>query len=66
MVETKCFHSPIFMIRLNPDKAIVDMVRTALKNNNNKCPCQLGATCPCDSFKAKESGYCNCELYEKL
>lgn len=54
------------MIRLNPDKTIVDMVRTALKNNNNKCPCQLGATCPCDSFKAKESGYCNCELYEKL
>lgn len=55
------------MVRLNPDKEIVNMVRNALKKSGGFCPCRIGSVpCPCDKFKNLEKGFCNCELYEKI
>lgn len=53
------------MVRLNPDKEIVEMVKSAIKESGGYCPCQINAKCPCENFKKIEKGYCHCELYEK-
>lgn len=53
------------MIRLNPDKEIVDMVRAYQRAHSGDCPCQVDAKCMCDSFKQQESGWCHCLLYKK-
>lgn len=53
------------MIRLNPDKEIVDMVRAYQRAHSGDCPCTIDAKCMCDNFKQQESGWCHCLLYEK-
>lgn len=58
------------MIKLNPDKEIVNEVRKALRKNNGYCPCVLEQTedtkCMCKEFREMESGECHCGLYIKF
>lgn len=57
-------------ISVNPDKEIVNRIRTALKENEGYCPCALQRTpetkCMCKNFLEEiEEGYCHCGLYMK-
>jgi ferredoxin-thioredoxin reductase catalytic subunit len=57
-------------ITLNPDKAFVETMRQAIKDNDGFCPCRLKKTpdtkCMCKEFRdGIEKGYCHCELYFK-
>ncbi len=56
----------LLLVRYNPDKFIVEMVKSAIKESGGYCPCQIKVKCPCDKFKAIEKGFCHCELYEKV
>lgn len=59
---------------VNPDKAFVEEVRLALKENDGYCPCALFKTddtkCMCKDFRDKVAngipGKCHCELYEAV
>lgn len=56
-------------ISVNPDKEAVKLVREALKNNDNYCPCKLEKTadtkCICKEFMESTGGMCSCGLYIK-
>ena len=61
-------------VTLNPDKAIVDMIRQGLKEKDGYCPCRLGREekykCICEEFKEQIAdpefeGFCHCMLYYK-
>jgi hypothetical protein len=57
-------------ITVNKDKAIVQKVRKALKDNAGYCPCKLiksqDTKCMCKEFlEQKENGLCECGLYYK-
>lgn len=57
------------MIKLNPDKEIVEEIRKALRENDGYCPCRPEKTrdtvCMCKEFREQESGLCHCGLYLK-
>lgn len=57
-------------IRTNRDRAVVERVRKALRENNGYCPCSLvkdeDHKCMCKEFIEQESGFCYCGLYEKV
>lgn len=57
-------------IRTNRDRAVVERVRKALRENNGYCPCSLvkdeDHKCMCKDFIEQESGFCHCGLYEKV
>jgi ferredoxin-thioredoxin reductase catalytic subunit len=57
-------------VKLNPDKAHVSKIKSALKENQMKyskpyCPCVIiqndETVCPCTTFR--ETQYCCCGLY---
>lgn len=53
-----------FKMKLNPNKNVVDNVRSKLKNNPH-CPCMIvendDTICPCKP--CREKGICICKLY---
>ncbi len=62
------------MIKLNPDKEIVERIREGLKKKDGYCPCRLEKTednkCICKEFKDQMNdpdfeGFCHCRLYYK-
>ena len=62
------------MIKLNPDKEVVEAVREGLKRTGGYCPCRLERTekykCMCEEFRAQIEdpdfeGFCHCMLYYK-
>ena len=56
-------------IKVNPDKELVEEIRSKLKQNGGYCPCRLNKTedtkCICKDFLEQESGECHCGLYIK-
>lgn len=61
-------------VKLNPDRAVVQMVKDGLQKTGGYCPCRLERTeenkCICQEFKAQIAdpdfeGYCHCMLYYK-
>lgn len=61
-------------VRLNPDAAIVAMVREGLKRKGGYCPCRLEKKeeykCICEEFRQQMAdpdfeGFCHCRLYFK-
>ena len=56
-------------IKVNPDKEVVNEIRTKLKANDGYCPCRIGRKpenkCMCQEFINQQSGYCHCGLYYK-
>ena len=62
------------MVKLNPDKAVVDAVKEGLKKTGGYCPCRRERTedykCMCKEFRGQIAdpefeGFCNCMLYYK-
>jgi ferredoxin-thioredoxin reductase catalytic subunit len=62
------------MIKLNPDKEVVERIREGLKKKGGYCPCRLEKTednkCICKEFKDQMNdpefeGFCHCRLYYK-
>lgn len=57
------------IIKLNPDKELVQMIREGLELKCGYCPCMLEANedtkCMCKAFKEMEEGICHCGLYIK-
>lgn len=62
------------MIKLNPDKEVVNRVKEGLKAKGGYCPCRLERTednkCICKEFREQMNdpeftGYCHCMLYYK-
>lgn len=59
-------------IRLNRDKALVQEIRSALKENGGYCPCAIfkneDTRCICKDFREQIAhgipGECRCGLYE--
>jgi ferredoxin-thioredoxin reductase catalytic subunit len=59
-------------VRLNPDKELVDAMRSALQENDGYCPCAITKTddtkCMCKDFRDQIAkgipGECHCGLYE--
>lgn len=58
------------MIKLNPDKEYVDLIKQRLKENDGYCPCRTSKTedtkCMCKEFKEQSEGECHCGLYIKI
>lgn len=57
-------------ITINTDKAEVERIRAAIKENGGYCPCVLTKSpetkCMCKSFvEQEEAGWCHCGLYYK-
>jgi Ferredoxin thioredoxin reductase catalytic beta chain. len=57
-------------IKVSKDKAIVQQIRKALKENGGYCPCKLikseDTRCICKEFREqREDGLCHCGLYYK-
>lgn len=61
-------------ITLNPDEAVVRMVKEGLEKTGGYCPCRMERTeenkCMCKEFKEQIAdeefeGYCHCMLYYK-
>ena len=61
-------------ITVNPDKAIADAVKEALKKTGGYCPCRRERTednkCMCKEFREQIKdpnfeGFCHCLLYYK-
>ena len=57
------------MIKLNPNKAVVEEIKTKLKANDGYCPCRITKSqdtkCMCKEFREQTSGECHCGLYIK-
>lgn len=58
------------MIKLNPDKAVVEEIKNKLKANDGYCPCRITKSqdtkCMCKEFREQTSGECHCGLYIKV
>ena len=58
------------MIKLNPNKALVEEIKTKLKANDGYCPCRITKSqdtkCMCKEFREQTSGECHCGLYIKV
>ena len=58
------------MIKLNPDKAVVEEIKKKLKANDGYCPCRITKSqdtkCMCKEFREQTSGECHCGLYIKV
>ncbi len=61
-------------VKLNPDEAVVKMVKDGLKAKDGYCPCRLARTpenkCICQEFRDQIAdpdfeGFCHCMLYYK-
>ena len=61
-------------VRLNEDKAVVQIIKEGLKNKDGYCPCRMEKTpenkCICKEFREQIAdpnfeGYCHCMLYYK-
>ena len=61
-------------VKTNPDRNLVDKIRTAMKENGGYCPCRVERTedtkCMCKEFREQLDnpdfeGYCHCQLYYK-
>ncbi len=61
-------------IRLNEDKAVVEMIREGLKAKDGYCPCRVAKLdeykCMCKEFRDQIAnpnfeGYCHCMLFYK-
>ncbi len=61
-------------VKLNPDRAVVQMVKDGLQKTGGYCPCRLERTeenkCICQEFRAQIAdpafeGFCHCMLYYK-
>lgn len=56
-------------IKMTDDLDTRNKILTALKANDNYCPCRLEKTeenkCMCKDFFEQESGFCHCGLYYK-
>ena len=61
-------------VKLNPDAAVVKMVKDGLKAEDGYCPCRLQKTpenkCICKEFRDQIAdpdfeGFCHCMLYYK-
>lgn len=59
-----------FILKVNPDKELVQEIREAIKNNDGYCPCQLEKNertkCICKNFIESEDEWCHCGLYQKF
>ena len=62
------------MVKLNPDKSIVEAIREGLKARGGYCPCRRESTpdtkCMCKEFRDQIAdpdfeGFCHCMLYYK-
>ena len=57
------------MIKLNPDKTVVKLIREGLKATDGYCPCRPVHTedtkCMCKEFREQSRGMCHCGLYIK-
>ena len=62
------------MVKLNPDREVVQVVKEGLKMTGGYCPCRRERTeeykCICEEFKAQIAdptfeGFCHCMLYYK-
>lgn len=62
------------MVKLNPDKSIVEAIREGLKARGGYCPCRRESTpdtkCICKEFRDRIAdpdfeGFCHCMLYYK-
>lgn len=58
------------MIKLNPNKAVVEEIKNKLKANDGYCPCRVTKSqdtkCMCKDFREQTSGECHCGLYIKV
>lgn len=58
------------MIKLNPNKAVVEEIKYKLKANDGYCPCRITKSqdtkCMCKEFREQTSGECHCGLYIKV
>ena len=58
------------MIKLNPNKAVVEEIKTKLKANDGYCTCRITKSqdtkCMCKEFREQTSGECHCGLYIKV
>ncbi len=61
-------------IKLNPDEALVAVIRKGLEESGGYCPCRRERTeetkCMCEEFRQQIKdpdfeGYCHCLLYYK-
>lgn len=58
------------IIKRNPDKETFEQIRTAVKENDGYCPCELNKVpdtkCMCKAFREQETpGPCHCGMYIK-
>ena len=62
------------MVKLNPDNAVVEMIREGLKARGGYCPCRREISpdtkCMCKEFRDQIAdpefeGFCHCMLYYK-
>jgi ferredoxin-thioredoxin reductase catalytic subunit len=58
------------LIKLNPDKVVVEEIKNKLKANDGYCPCRITKSqdtkCMCKEFREQTSGECHCGLYIKV
>ena len=56
------------MIKLNPNKLIVEEIRKKIKDNNGYCCCMFvkneDTKCPCKNFREEQE--CVCNLYVNI
>ena len=66
--------STMSKVKLNPDAAVVAMIKEGLKAKDGYCPCRLQKTpenkCICQEFRDQIAdpefeGFCHCMLYYK-
>lgn len=57
------------MIKVNPDKKLVEEIRKKLVENAGYCPCKIeknpDTKCMCKDFREQKKGECHCGLYIK-
>ena len=59
-------------VELNSDKAVVEEIKAALKENDGFCPCEIEKTpetkCMCKDFleNVQEGELCHCGLFRKI
>lgn len=58
-------------IIFNENKEVVKQITSALKANENFCPCRIEKTednrCMCKEFRDQQTtGFCHCQLYCKV
>lgn len=62
------------MIKLNPDKELVNKIKEGIKQKGGYCPCRIEKIednkCICKEFREQMNdpnftGYCHCMLYYK-